>query len=55
MSPFWIVLGFIVIVALIGYIVLQRRNKAEADKIAASLDAAAKTVEQKAKDAFAKK
>ena len=55
MSTFWIVTGLAVIALLIGFIVLQRRRASEADKIASALDSAAKTVEQKARDAFTKK
>lgn len=49
----YIVIG--VIVLLIGFIVLQRRNKDAADKIASSLDGAFKKAEQAAKDVVKKK
>jgi preprotein translocase subunit SecG len=48
------VLGGLALV-LVGFIVLQRRNPAEADKIASGLDAAVKAAEQKAADVFKKK
>ena len=50
----WIIIGIGVIALLVGFIVLQRRKPAEADKVAAGLDTAFKSAEQKAKDEAAK-
>jgi hypothetical protein len=47
----WAILIIGIIAALIGFIILQRRRPDTADKIASSLDAGAKSVEQQAKDA----
>jgi cbb3-type cytochrome oxidase subunit 3 len=49
----WIVIAIIAL--LIGFIVLQRRNKEAADKIASSLDDAFKKGVQDVKDATTKK
>ena len=54
MSVTWILIGG-VILALIGFIVLQRRKPDTADKIASSLDQVAKDAAQKAEDLLKKK